>query len=70
MLDSLNSSRSTQETCVEEIQAKQRKQEELRQSKNDEQFTSVVLIEAKLLDMLDDFIERLLVIVASNVLLR
>ncbi len=46
---------------VEEIQAKQRQQEELRQSKNDEQFTSLNQIEAKLLDMLDDSIERVFV---------
>ena len=46
---------------MEEIQVKQRQQEELRQSKNDEQFTSVSLIETKLLDMLDDSIERVLI---------
>ena len=46
---------------VEEIQARQRQQEELRQSKNDKQFTSFSLIETKLLDMLDDSVERVLV---------
>ena len=46
---------------VEEIQAKQRQQEEFRQSKNDEQFTAVSLIEAKLLDMIDDSTDKLLV---------
>ena len=47
---------------VEEIQAKQRQQEEFWQSKTDEQFTEVHLIETKLLDMInDDSTERLLV---------
>ena len=47
---------------VKEIQAKQRQQEEFRQSKNDAQFTEVHLIKTKLLDMIDnDSTEGLLV---------
>jgi hypothetical protein len=46
---------------VEEIQAKQLQQEDFRQSKNDEQFTAVSLIEAKLLAMIDDSADKLLV---------
>ena len=45
--------------CEEKIQVYQ--QEEFSQSKNDEQFTSVSLIKEKLLDMIDDSADRLLV---------
>jgi len=52
MLDSLNPSRSVQEAC---------QRNSSKTGKNDEQFTAVSLIKAKLLDMIDDSADRLLV---------
>jgi hypothetical protein len=47
---------------MKEIQAKQCQQERFRQSKNDEELTSVSLIEVKLLDMIGDTAERLFIL--------